>query len=135
MFQLDQPDPLLGELVGSWRVSRMLGQGGMGRVYLAIHPSIGSRVAIKVLTGPILSQAAIERFFSEARAVNLIQHESIVNVLDLATLPDGRPYIVMGYLSGASLRRIMKQRTVLPLGSFGRVMAEALGALDAAHKK
>src|SRR5215831_16944760 len=102
-------DPLLGQQIGPYRVARLLGIGGMGRVYKAVHPQIGSRVAIKMLSREVSDRRDIvERFFAEARAVNLIRHESIVNVLDLATLPDGRPYIVMEYLDGAPLSGIIE---------------------------
>jgi serine/threonine protein kinase len=117
-------------------VARLLGVGGMGRVYKGVHPQIGSRVAIKVLSYECAQrQDLVERFFSEARAVNLIRHESIVNVLDLSTLPDGRPYIVMEYLDGAPLANIVEKAGPLPLGSLARLMAEVLEALGAAHAK
>src|SRR5438309_10991069 len=113
-------DLLLGQTVGVYRIARLLGVGGMGRVYKGVHPQIGSRVAIKVLSRECSDRRdVVERFFSQARAVNLIRHESIVNVLDLATLPDGRPYIVMEYLDGAPLAAIVEQAThrgQLPLG-------------------
>jgi len=70
-----------------------------------------------------------------ARAANLIRHESIVNVLDLATLPDGRPYIVMEYLDGLPLADIFARRGALPLGSLARLAGEVLAALGAAHAK
>lgn len=85
-------DPLLGQTLGSYRVVRQIGRGGMGSVYLAVQPSIGSRVAIKVLSPEASeSRELVERFFAEARAVNLIKSDGIVNVLDLAFLPDSRP--------------------------------------------
>ena len=89
-------DVLLGTTIGAYRVARLLGIGGMGRVYKGVHPQIGSRVAIKVLSRECSDRRdLVERFFSEGKAVNLIRHESIVNVLDLAVLPDGRPFIIM----------------------------------------
>ncbi len=131
-----QTDPLLGRPVGSYRVARLIGAGGMGQVYKGVHPSIGSRVAIKVLNSECSRDASIvERFFAEARAVNLIRHEHIVNVLDLSYLPDGRPYIVMEYLDGAPLGAIVRQRGALPLGAFTHLVAEVLDALGAAHDK
>src|SRR5262249_36898611 len=73
-------DPIVGAVIGAYRVARLLGVGGMGRVYKAVHPQIGSRVAIKVLSRECADRPdLVERFFSEARAVNLIRHESIVN--------------------------------------------------------
>ena len=129
-------DALLGMTLGPYQVARLLGVGGMGRVYKGVHPQIGSRVAIKVLSFECAQrQDLVERFFSEARAVNLIRHESIVNVLDLATLPDGRPYIIMEYLDGAPLATIVEKAGPLPLGSLARLMAEVLDALGAAHAK
>ena len=133
-------DVLLGSTIGVYRVARLLGIGGMGRVYKGVHPSIGSRVAIKVLSRECTDRRdLVDRFFAEAKAVNLIRHESIVNVLDLATLPDGRPYIIMEYLDGAPLASIIEHavstRTPLPLGGLARLAVEVLDALGAAHAK
>ncbi len=75
-------DPLLGSMVGPYRVARLMGVGGMGRVYKGVHPQIGSRVAIKVLSRECTDRRdLVERFFAEAKAANLIRHEGIVNVL------------------------------------------------------
>ena len=129
-------DVIVGTQVGAYRIAKLLGVGGMGRVYKGVHPSIGSRVAVKVLSRECADRPdLVERFFSEARAVNLIRHESIVNVLDLAQLPDGRPYIIMEYLDGAPLADIVGKRGPLPLGGMARLMAEVLDALAAAHQK
>ena len=133
-------DLLLGQTVGVYRVARLLGIGGMGRVYKGVHPTIGSRVAIKVLSRECSDRRdLVERFFAEAKAVNLIRHESIVNVLDLATLPDGRPYIVREDLAGAPLSAIIERAQQagppLPLGGAARLVAEVLDALAAAHAK
>ena len=133
-------DVLLGTTIGVYRVARLLGIGGMGRVYKGVHPAIGSRVAIKVLSRECSDRRdLVERFFAEAKAVNVIRHESIVNVLDLAMLPDGRPYIIMEYLDGAPLASIIEHgvatQVPLPLGGIARLAAEVLDALGAAHAK
>ncbi|MFO0564714.1 MAG: serine/threonine-protein kinase [Polyangiaceae bacterium] len=129
-------DPLLGQMVGSYRVSQLLGKGGMGSVYKGVHPSIGSRVAIKFLSQECAQHPAlVERFFAEARAVNLIRHDNIVSVSDLASTPDGRPYIVMELLDGAPLSAFMKRYGGLPLGTLCRVLMDVLDGLDAAHAK
>ncbi len=128
-------DPLLGSLVGSYRITRLVGFGAMGAVYMAVHPGIGSRVAVKVLNqDPSRSPALVDRFFAEARAVNLIRHEHIVNVLDLSQLPDGRPYIVMEYLDGAPMAALFEAGSV-PIGTLARVVGEVLDALGSAHDK
>jgi serine/threonine protein kinase len=131
-----QGDPLLGQTVGSYRIASLLGKGGMGSVYKAVHPGIGSRVAIKFLSQECAAHPAmVERFFAEARAVNLIRHESIVNVTDLASTADNRPYIVMEFLEGAPLSAHMKRYGALPLGTLCKLLSEVLDALGAAHAK
>jgi serine/threonine-protein kinase len=86
----------IGSLVGEYRIEQLVGQGGMGQVYGAIHPVIGKRAAIKVLRGELCADAeAIERFVLEARAVNQIGHPNIVDVFAFGSLPDGRQYMVM----------------------------------------
>ena len=133
-------DLLLGTSIGAFRIARLLGVGGMGRVYKGVHPQIGSRVAIKVLSRECSDRRdLVERFFAEARAVNLVNHEGIVNVLDLNSLPDGRPYIIMEYLDGAPLSAILDDARArgqqLPIGSIARIAVEVLDALGAAHAK
>ena len=122
---------LLGEMVGSYRIERQLGRGGMGEVYLAVHPGIGARVAIKVLAQ---GSEHAERFFDEARAVNLIRHPRIASVHDFATLGDGRPYIVMELCEGAPLSALLA-RGRLPIGTLVGLLCEVLAAAGAAHAK
>jgi len=122
-------DPLIGTEVSRFRIERLLGRGGMGRVYLGVQPAIGSRVAIKVLAQEYADNAdLLERFFGEARAVNLIRHENIVDIIDLDRLPDGRPFIVMEFLEGKTLRD-----AELPLAGILHAMVDVLLALHAAH--
>ncbi len=126
-------DPLLGTEIGRYRIARVIGQGGMGRVYLAVQPAIGSRVAVKVLSDHCARDPdLLERFFAEARTVNLIRHEHITNVIDLAQLPDGRPYIVMEFVEGQTLARATRGGRA-PVGGVIQVVTETLSALAAAH--
>jgi eukaryotic-like serine/threonine-protein kinase len=128
-------DDLVGASVGSYRLTRLVGRGGMGLVYQGVQPAIGSRVAIKVLALEYVeSMKAVQRFFDEARAVNLIRHENIVNVLDLAQLSDGRPYMVMEYLEGQTLRAAMTTQR-LPFSLAIGLMGEVLDACAAAHQR
>jgi serine/threonine protein kinase len=134
--RMPRNDPLLGLSVGSYRIARKIGQGGMGQVYRAVQPAIGSRVAIKVLSQECAAQRElVERFFAEARAVNLIRHEHIVNVLDLALFPDGRPYIVMEYLEGRPLSTLIQEHGPAPIDVACGILREVLSALEAAHAK
>src|SRR5438105_2042796 len=100
-------DPMLGTEIERYRLARVIGEGGMGRVYLAVQPQIGSRVAIKILSEDCARDGELlERFFAEARAVNLIRHEHIVSIMDLSRLPGGRPFIVMEFIDGQTLAEL-----------------------------
>lgn len=132
---LPAADSLVGTLVGSYRIARVIGQGGMGRVYLGVHPQIQSRVAVKVLSEECSrDKNLVDRFVAEARAVNVIRNEGIVSVVDINALSDGRPYIVMEHLEGESLGELLR-RGALPLGTLSRVMNDVLRGLSAAHEK
>lgn len=130
---VESDDAFLGETVGKYRVVRLLGAGGMGRVYLARNPHIGSRVAVKVLTSAAASdKEMVQRFFREAQLVNKIRHEGIVNVFDFDELPDGRPYIVMECLDGEPLSWAIGKRP-MGLERAGAIAVDILDALQAAH--
>src|SRR5688572_12529761 len=73
----------LGKVVGSYRLEQLLGEGGMGFVYLAEHVRLGRRVALKMLRQELAATPqVVKRFFAEARAVNRILHENIVEITD-----------------------------------------------------
>src|SRR3954470_12532455 len=75
-------DGVLGTTIGSGRVAAVIGAGGMGKVYKAVQPAIGARVAIKVLREELAGDAElVQRFFHEARSVNLIRHDNIVDII------------------------------------------------------
>ena len=125
-------DPLVGTDLGAYRLVRVVGEGGMGVVYAAVHPVSGSRVAIKLISERFAQDKdLLDRFFAEARAVNLIAHENIVNIVDLVELPDGRPFIVMELITGRTLRQLAQERP--PMGGIVHVMIEVLAGLAAAH--
>ena len=128
------PDDLLGRTVGSYRVTRLLGKGGMGSVYMAEHPAIGSRVAIKFLH-PQYShdEKIVDRFFNEARAVNLIGHDNILKILDLNVTEDNRHYFVMEFLAGRPLQSLCKGGTPVALDVAGPILLQVCDALGAAH--
>ncbi|NJK89899.1 MAG: protein kinase, partial [Myxococcales bacterium] len=116
-------------------LERRLAAGGMGTVYAAIHPIIGKRAAIKVLKGQHSSDAVlIQRFIDEARAVNHIGHEHIVDIFAFGTLPDGRSYFVMEWLVGESLKQTLRRQR-LPFLEAVDVLDELCDALQAAHAK
>ena len=95
---------LINQTIGNYRVSKLLGEGGMGVVYLAQHPVIGRKVAIKLLHAALArDQDIVSRFFNEARAIHMIAHENIVEILDFGQTTDGQPYFIMEFLEGEAL--------------------------------
>jgi tRNA A-37 threonylcarbamoyl transferase component Bud32 len=128
------PDPLIGAVVGSFRLVRKLGGGGMGTVYLGEHTLIGSKVAVKFLHDHFASnKSLVQRFLAEARAVNLIGHENIINIFDMNLLPPRRHYLVMEYLEGSSLSSLLSHAVapavVVP------ILTQVCDALQAAHAR
>jgi serine/threonine-protein kinase len=125
---------VIGSTVGSYVIRRVLGEGGMGRVYLAEHQLIGKRAAIKVLLPQYSSQAEIvNRFFNEARASSMLKHPGVIDVYDFGRLPDGSAYLMMEFLEGQSLAaRLRAGSLALELAlDIARQVALALGAAHA----
>ncbi len=127
---------MLGQRIGSYRIVRKLGEGGMGTVFEAVHEQIGRRAAVKVLHAELGQNPQIAaRFFNEARAVNIVQHAGIVGVFEFGQLPDGVAYIVMEYLAGESLSaRIHRSGGRLPADAL-RLCRQIASALSAAHER
>ncbi|MBS2023258.1 MAG: protein kinase [Deltaproteobacteria bacterium] len=133
---VDEDDDLLGRSIGSYRVLKLLGKGGMGGVYLAEHPVIGSKVAIKFLHPRFAGDKKIvDRFFNEARAVNVIGHDNILKILDLNVTEDGRHYFIMELLQGKSLQTLVEDGKPAPLSVTGPILLQFCEALQAAHDR
>ena len=131
---VEPDDELIGRSIGSYRVVKPLGKGGMGAVYMAEHPVIGSRVAIKFLHPQYSTDAKIvDRFLSEARAVNVIGHDNILKILDLNVTEDNRHYFIMEFLYGKALQDLVKPDVPVPLSVTGSILLQTCEALQAAH--
>jgi len=100
---LATPRGFEGKKFGPYRIVKLLGEGGMGVVYLAERVDLGAKVAIKVLRDAWLSPARRERFVSEQRTLAQLNHPSIARLYDAATLEEGIPYFVMEYVEGVPL--------------------------------
>ncbi len=125
---------LTGSKIGEYEIVARLGVGGMGIVYEGRQPLIGKRVAVKVLL-PTLSadRELVERFISEARAVNEIGHRGIVDIFSFGQLPSGQHYFVMEYLNGQPFDQVIKDRAPLqPAEAMGWI-EEVCEALQQAH--
>ena len=107
---------LIGKRLGNYDIQSKIGEGGMGMVYLGVHPQIGKKVAVKVLHEELCGKAdVVARFFNEAKAVNDISHPNIVDIIDFGeTTFDGSicKYIIMEYLDGESLAARMRREGV-----------------------
>ena len=130
---------LIGKSIGNYQIKAKLGEGGMGTVYLGEHPLIGKRVAVKVLLEELASKEDIvSRFFNEAKAVNDIGHQNIVDIVDFGKMKDdfGRDivYFIMEFLDGESLAARLR-RTGLTFKETMHVMAQSCSALSASHAK
>src|SRR5688572_66030 len=93
----------VGKTIGKVHIEKYLASGGMAEVYLGTHLTLGRPVAVKILHSHIESNPDLQsRFEREARAVAILRHPNIVQILDFDTY-DGHPYIVMEYLKGPTL--------------------------------
>jgi len=126
----------IGHTIGNYKVTAKLGEGGMGVVYLAEHPVIGKKVAMKAIH-PELSKNSdvVSRFITEAKAVNQIGHEHIVDIADFGNTPEGEFYFVMEYLQGESLSDRLKREKRIPLGQAMSIGAQIADALNASHQQ
>jgi serine/threonine-protein kinase len=128
---------LIGRVIGEkYRIREVLGEGGMGTVFEALHEQLGNLVAIKILRPSQLQNVdAVRRFHQEARAAARIGHPNICEVYDVGTLDDGRPYLVMERLRGATLADRIQTKGGLPVEQAVDTLTQVLSGLHAAHEK
>jgi serine/threonine-protein kinase len=125
----------LGQTVGNYRVTALLGEGGMGAVFLAEHPVIGRKVALKVVHPQhARNLEVVGRFVNEATAISRIGHEHIVEVMDLGRTVEGDFYLVMEYLDGRPLSHLLAETGPLPPERAIAIAAQIADALGASHE-
>ncbi len=124
-----------GELLDDkYRVEKVLGQGGIGIVVAARHVQLDRRVALKFLLPEILANAEIvARFSREARAAAKLKSEHVTQVLDVGKLSSGAPYMVMEYLEGCDLSRLLRSKGRLAVEEAVTFVLQACGAIAEAH--
>ena len=132
----------LGRLIsqvldGKYRLDRLLGQGGMGAVFLATHLGTKRPVALKVIAPQLMTNEEVgERFHREAEAAGRLRHPNVVNVTDFGVADLGREriaYLVMEYLDGSSLGDTLKEKGQLPLKFTVDIVEQVCLAIGAAH--
>ena len=133
---MSDSDGLVGHKIGNYQITRLLGEGGMGAVYLGENPKIESKVAIKLLH-PMhgMDPAILKRFIGEAKAVNRVGHPGIVRIHDFGQEDDVGTYLVMEHLEGRVLRDELKARGKLPGVEVANILSQAASTLGEVHKK
>jgi serine/threonine-protein kinase len=120
--------------IGKYEVTGLLGRGGMGLVYRAFDKHLGREVAIKTITeGFAGDPEMLERFYREAAKTGMLKHPNIVTVYDLGE-QEGFPYIVMEYVAGEALDRVIQSARPLPLAFRLRIIEQVCSALAYAHR-
>jgi eukaryotic-like serine/threonine-protein kinase len=129
------PDPYLGFTIDNrYKVEALLGEGGMGMVYLCRHKIIDKRVALKILRSDLARDKEVtERFLIEARAASSIGSEHIIDISDFGQLPDGCAYFVMEYLDGVSLTSVIRGGVAITVERILHVVSQICLGLSAAH--
>jgi serine/threonine protein kinase len=124
-----------GDLIaGKYRIEGVLGTGGMGIVYAATHLHLERLVAVKVMRAELTEfPGAVQRLVLEAKLAGRLRSEHVCKVLDVGTLADGAPYVVMEYLEGADLATLLGQHGAFPTQAAVDFMLEACEALAEAH--
>jgi serine/threonine protein kinase len=126
------PELEIGEELAGYRIESLLGQGGMGAVYLATHLRLGRRAALKVLLPEYAEDEDFrERFVRESQSAASLEHPSIIPIYD-ADEEQGVLYIAMRYVEGEDLRSLIERKGALGHRSLG-VIEQVASALDAAH--
>ena len=129
--------PRPGDVVaGKYRIEGPLGQGGMGAVFAAQHLLLNQRVVLKLALPDLARDPEfVARFLNEARAAARLESDHAVGVMDTGTIEDGTPYIVMEYLDGQDLARILRARGPIPVALAVDWVMQALEAIAEAHAR
>ncbi len=126
---------MIGEQIQHYRITRLIGEGGMASVYEALHEKLQSKVAIKVLNPILTANRNIrERFENEARFMAGLNHVNITRVIDYEERPDLLA-IIMEFLEGEDLNVRIKREGPMPLHEALPIFVQVLDAVEYAHKK
>ncbi len=118
-----------------YRILNKVGEGGMGTVYKALHTGFDEVRALKVISPELVSdELFVKRFKQEAFITRKLQHPNAVRVDDVDEAEDGRPFIVMEYIDGRSLKKLIQEEGPLPAPRVCSIVKQVAGALDAAHR-
>ena len=120
----------------TYRLERLLGEGGMGEVYLASHLRLARKFAVKLLIPEAANDvSALQRFQREAQVTSKLGHPHIVEVTDTNITPEGRPYLVMELLQGEDLANHLERQGAMVLPAIVSILRQVTSALHAAHQE
>jgi len=123
-----------GQRIGHYQIVNLIGEGGMGEVYLATDTILGRRVALKVLpTFVSKDPERLRRFTQEARAASRLSHPNVCVVHEIGETDDGRPFIAMEYVEGVTLRERIRNQA-MKLGDVLDIAIQVAEGLIAAHE-
>ena len=122
-----------GQVFGPYRLVRLLGEGGMGIVWLGIRDDLGSMAAIKILRDAWISPARRERFASEQRILARLNHPAIARLYDAGTLPGGTPWFAMEFVEGVPLTDYCRLRGATAVDRL-RALRDVCEAVQYAHR-
>lgn len=126
---------LIGKTVARYEIVSLVGQGGMGVVYKAKHTLLKKTVAVKMLHAHLADNIeSMSRFKQEAEAASRLEHPNVAAVHDFGVTEDGKPYIIMDFVSGQLLQDAFSQGQ-MSLARIIRIFTQVCDALDHAHKK
>jgi serine/threonine protein kinase len=125
----------IGKVIADrYRVLELLGEGGMGAVYIAEHLTLQKQVALKVVHAEHAGNAELAaRFAREAMATSRIDHPNVISALDFGTLPDGTAYLAVQLVRGPSLTKVLQAEGRLHWARAAEIGAQVADALCAAH--
>ncbi len=124
----------VGTSLGGYLLLRQLGEGGMGRVFLARHQLLQRDVVIKQIRPHLAGRPElVRRFFAEAQAAARLRHPNVVEVIDCAHAPDGSPYLVLEYLDGRTMHDWLAATGPADPTDLALIVAQVASALAVAH--
>ncbi len=128
-------DALIGQVIADrYQITRLLGEGGMGRVYLSEHVRMGRKSAVKVMSPNLaLSGEAISRFNREASNASRINHPNVAQIYDFGETSDGMLYLAMEFIEGDTLRELIARDGPMPAPRAADITKQICEALAAAH--
>lgn len=123
-------------LDGKYEIDRLLGQGGMGAVFVATQHGIERQVAVKLINPSFVSNAqALERFKREALATGRVKHPNAITVYDFGVTAEGVAYLAMEYLAGTSLREELAKVRVMEPSRVIEILGPVCSAIESAHRQ